>query len=81
MKKSRFSEEQIIALIKEQEGGVPTAEVCRSRGFSQRLEESWVSGHSAHRNAKLRRPNTTHQEKTMATTSCEKHDRREHQDD
>ena len=34
MKKSRFSEEQIIAMIKEQEGGAPTAEVCRKHGIS-----------------------------------------------
>lgn len=34
MKKSRFSEEQIIGMIKEQEGGVPTAEVCRNHGIS-----------------------------------------------
>jgi putative transposase len=33
MKKSRFNEEQIIAMIKEQEGGVPTAEVCRKHGI------------------------------------------------
>ncbi|MGB3554374.1 MAG: transposase, partial [Jannaschia sp.] len=29
MKRSRFSEEQIIAMLKEQEAGVPTAQVCR----------------------------------------------------
>lgn len=34
MKKSRFSEEQIIGMIKEQEGGVPTSEVCRKHGIS-----------------------------------------------
>lgn len=34
MKKSRFSEEQIIAMIKAQEGSVPTAEVCRKHGIS-----------------------------------------------
>lgn len=34
MKKSRFSEEQIIAILKEQEAGVPTAEVCRKHGIS-----------------------------------------------
>jgi putative transposase len=34
MKKSRFNEEQIIGMIKEQEGGVPTAEVCRKHGIS-----------------------------------------------
>ena len=34
MKKSRFSDEQIIGMIKEQESGVPTAEVCRKYGIS-----------------------------------------------
>ena len=29
MKRSRFSVEQIIAILKEQEAGMPTAEVCR----------------------------------------------------
>ena len=30
MRKSRFTEAQIIGMIKEQEAGMPTAEVCRS---------------------------------------------------
>ena len=30
MKRSRFSEEQIIAVLKEQEAGMPTAEVYRA---------------------------------------------------
>jgi len=34
MKRSRFSEEQIIAMIKEQEAGLPTVEVCRKHGIS-----------------------------------------------
>lgn len=29
MRSSRFSDEQIIGMIKEQEAGMPTAEVCR----------------------------------------------------
>ena len=34
MKRSRFSEEQIIAMLKEQEAGMPTADVCRKHGVS-----------------------------------------------
>ena len=34
MKKSRFSDEQIIGMIKEQENGMPTAEVCRKHRIS-----------------------------------------------
>lgn len=34
MRSSRFSEEQIIAILKEHEAGMPTAEVCRRHGIS-----------------------------------------------
>ena len=34
MKRSRFSEEQIIAMLKEQEAGLSTADVCRKHGVS-----------------------------------------------
>ncbi|MEL6374272.1 MAG: transposase, partial [Pseudomonadota bacterium] len=34
MRKSRFSEEQIIAILKEQTAGMKTAEVCRRHGIS-----------------------------------------------
>ena len=34
MKRSRFSEEQIIAISKEHEAGMPTADVCRRHGIS-----------------------------------------------
>ena len=34
MKRSRFTEEQIIAILKEQEAGAKTAEVCRRHGMS-----------------------------------------------
>jgi putative transposase len=35
MRKSRFTEAQIIGMIKEQEAGMPTAEVCGKHGLSQ----------------------------------------------
>jgi putative transposase len=34
MKRSRFSEEQIIGILREQEAGAATAEVCRRHGIS-----------------------------------------------
>jgi len=34
MRKSRFTEVQIIGMIKEQEAGLPTAELCRKHGLS-----------------------------------------------
>ena len=35
MRKRRFTEAQIIGMIKEQEAGMPTTEVCRKHGLSQ----------------------------------------------
>ena len=41
MKKSRFSEEQIIAILREQEQGLATAEVCRRHGISSATFFKW----------------------------------------
>ena len=41
MRKSRFSEEQIIAILAEQERGMTTAEVCRKHGISQNTFYKW----------------------------------------
>jgi putative transposase len=41
MKRSRFTEEQIIAILKEQEAGAKTAEVCRRHGISDATFYNW----------------------------------------
>ena len=41
MKRSRFSEEQIIAILREQEAGAKTAEVCRRHGIGGATFYSW----------------------------------------
>ena len=41
MKRSRFKEEQIIAILREQEAGSPTADVCRKHGISSGTFYKW----------------------------------------
>jgi putative transposase len=41
MKRSRFSEEKIIAILREQEAGSPTADVCRKHGISSGTFYKW----------------------------------------
>lgn len=43
MKRSRFSEEQIIEILKEREPGMSTADVCRKHGVSSATFYKWKS--------------------------------------
>jgi len=43
MKKSRFTDEQIIGFLKQVEGGVPVKDLCRKHGFSDATFYKWRS--------------------------------------
>lgn len=43
MRKSKFSESQIVAILKEGEAGLPVAEVCRKHGISAPTYYAWKS--------------------------------------
>ena len=41
METSRYTEAQIIAILRQAEGGVPVAELCRERGMSNASFYTW----------------------------------------
>ena len=43
MRKSRFSQEQIIGVLKEHRAGLPVAEICRRQGISDATFYTWRS--------------------------------------
>jgi putative transposase len=46
MKKTKFTESQIIGMLKEQEAGKKVAEICRTHGISQPTFYGWKSRYS-----------------------------------
>lgn len=43
MRQSRFSDSQIVAILKESDAGIPVAEICRKNGISTALYYQWKS--------------------------------------
>ena len=41
MRRSRFSEEQIIGILKQSEAGIPATELCRQHGVSEQTFYRW----------------------------------------
>ncbi len=55
MKKSRFTESQIVAILKEADSGLKVADVCRKHGISQPTYYNWKSKYGGLGVAELKR--------------------------
>jgi putative transposase len=55
MKKSTFSESQIVAVLKEGESGVPVAQILRQHGISQATYYKWKAKYGGASVAELKR--------------------------
>ena len=55
MRKSRFTEGQILAILGEGEAGMPVAEVCRKHGISTACYYQWKSKYAGMSVNELRR--------------------------
>lgn len=62
MKRSRFDEEQIIAILKEQEAGLGAADVCRKHGISSATFYKWKSKYGGLEVSDARRLKTLEEE-------------------
>jgi putative transposase len=55
MKKSRFTESQIISILKQQESGVKVSDLCREHGISPPTFYSWRSKYGGLEVSQLKR--------------------------
>ena len=55
MKKSRFTESQMVAILEEGGSGIPVAEVCRKHGISAPTYYQWKSKYSGVSASELKR--------------------------
>ncbi len=62
MKKSRFSEDQIIGILKEQQAGLPVTEICRRHGISDATFYTWRSRYGGMEVSDARRLKTLDEE-------------------
>jgi putative transposase len=64
MKRARFTDEQIIDLLKEQEAGTPVSELCRKHGVSDARIYQWKAKFGGMDVSEAKRPKTLEDENT-----------------
>ena len=62
MRKSRFAEDQIIAVLKEHQAGMPAADLCRKHGISDATSYGWRSRYGGMEASDARRLKTLEEE-------------------
>ena len=62
MKKTRFTENQIIAILKESEAGIQVKEICRKHGISDATYYNWKSKYGGMSASDLKRLKEMEQE-------------------
>ena len=55
MRKSRFSETQIVEILKEEKAGIPVADILRKHGISRATYGNWKSKYAGTTVAELKR--------------------------
>ena len=55
MKKTRFTETQIVSILKQQEGGLSVKEICREQGISEATFYNWKSKYGGMEASDVRR--------------------------
>jgi putative transposase len=55
MKKSRFSEHQIVQILKQAEAGMKTADICRQYGISETTYYNWKAKYGGMESSDIKR--------------------------